>query len=153
MASPGKVRNRFFRNKDLLVPLGITGCSGRHEPRFAALEEMRTEDGSRLVSQSETGGSAVISARPMSRKERKLYAKYVRARKLRTILRSDWKAVKLASRKPNPESGTKKFPTSVALDPVSSRPQERGPRRGVPYQNFDEDVHRGWVATLKKTGS
>jgi uncharacterized protein len=65
---------QVFRNKDLLVPLGIQVAPVANEPRFGVLGTAATGE---LVAVSFTirnGRIRVISARSMSRKERRHYA-------------------------------------------------------------------------------
>jgi uncharacterized DUF497 family protein len=70
---PTESSEQVFQNKDLLVPLGIQVSPEANEPRFGALG---MDFKGRHLSISFTireGRIRVISARPMSRKERKHY--------------------------------------------------------------------------------
>jgi len=65
---------QLFENRDCLVPLGIQVSPQTDEPRFGALGATLL---GRLLAISftvRTGAIRVISARPMSTKERRMYA-------------------------------------------------------------------------------
>ena len=63
-----------FRNKEMLVPLGIQVLPAANEPRFGVLGVDLTGKHLSICFTVREGRIRVISIRPMSRKERKHYA-------------------------------------------------------------------------------
>lgn len=65
---------QVFRNRDLLVPLGIQIAPQTNEPRFGVLGMDGLGTHLTISFTIRAGRVRVISVRPMSRKERKKYA-------------------------------------------------------------------------------
>ena len=65
---------QVFRNRDLLVPLGIQVAPQTNEPRFGVLGMDSLGNRLAISFTIREGRVRVISVRPMSRKERKHYA-------------------------------------------------------------------------------